>query len=45
LDINDHFIPTPEIVAATNSPFSYYSNGSDTGPPIYIRFHSLIYYA
>lgn len=27
------------------SPFSFQNTLSDSGPPIYIRFHSLIYYA
>lgn len=27
------------------SPFSFQNTISDSGPPIYIRFHSLIYYA
>jgi hypothetical protein len=43
-------ISTPEIVApkinpSTISPFSFCIIASDTGPPIYIRYHSLIYYA
>jgi hypothetical protein len=39
------FPQTPEIVSTTTSPFSCYSHETDSGPPIYIRFHSLIYYA
>jgi|WetSurMetagenome_2_1015567.scaffolds.fasta_scaffold359469_1 hypothetical protein len=44
-ELNNPLIQTPGIVSLTISPFSLHSNGTDSGPPIYIRFHSLIYYA
>ncbi len=38
-------LKAPGIITLTISAFSPNSNVSDSGPPIYIRFHSLIYYA
>lgn len=44
-EVNHQIIKTPEIVTSTISPFALHSNETDSGPPIYILFHSLIYYA
>jgi len=45
LENNNLEINFPGIVSSTISLFSLNSDGSDSGPPIYIRYHSLIYYA
>ena len=45
IEFNDQHIQTPGIVSSTISPFSLHSIETDSGPPIYIRFHSLIYYS
>ena len=45
LENNNLEIKTPGIDSSTFSLFSSNSDGSDSGPPIYIRYHSLIYYA
>jgi len=44
MEISNPFILTPVSEWVAVSPFSY-QHGVDSGPPIYIRFHSLIYYA
>jgi len=43
--LNNQIIETQEIVTSTISPLSLHSIETDSGPPIYLRFHSLIYYA
>ena len=45
LESNNLEIKTAGIVSSTITHFSLKSVGSDSGPPIYIRYHSLIYYA
>jgi hypothetical protein len=45
IEISNQVIQTQEIVSSTISPFSLHSIETDSGPPIYIRFHSLIYYS
>jgi hypothetical protein len=42
-NVQDKFTSATESVSA--SPFSFQTTVSDSGPPIYIRFHSLIYYS
>ena len=44
-EINTPETVTPKINPSLISPFSFCIIASDTGPPIYILYHSLIYYA
>ncbi len=42
---NEPIIKTSLTERITVSSFSFQNTESDSGPPIYIRYHSLIYYA
>ena len=42
---NDLVVKTATTETISASSFAFQSTVSDSGPPIYIRFHSLIYYA
>ena len=42
---NNSPVWTPEIISHAVSPYAIQNSKSGSGPPIYIRFHSLIYYA
>jgi hypothetical protein len=45
LEKNEAMVKTPVTEISKVLPFSLPNSVSDSGPPIYIRFHSLIYYA
>ena len=44
LVISDSIVLNPATESIADLPFDFQHSG-DSGPPIYIRFHSLIYYA